>query len=152
MTLIHEITWPDEWSFPMRNRVTRTVLVAVAALGLSASASPATSFADSTTNDLLCRPGQLCLFSGAGGTGEVLYAVDEGVQMNSFTPRIELDVKLPGKPKSVRNPLRYETFKCGWVLNDGPSFEGSEQRVTTLGVSNLDLAGVRSIGVFCGRS
>ncbi|MGF1427068.1 peptidase inhibitor family I36 protein [Kitasatospora sp. LaBMicrA B282] len=85
----------------MRRRAARLAAVALAALGLSAAATPAT-FAD--TRATACPKGYFCLFEGPHGTGRLLLAEDAHITKDGFHLRELDDIEPPIHPRSAFDP------------------------------------------------
>ncbi|MCC2279401.1 hypothetical protein LKL35_28795 [Streptomyces sp. ET3-23] len=131
----------------MSRRALRLGLAAMTAIGLTASAAPAATAAESTATT--CHKGEFCLFSGAHQTGKVLYRVDAKVTKNGFTfPEVDaLDPVIT--PRSAYNPIP-DDFGCIVRLNDRTHFAGSEQEIDGFGAKELSGAPVGSMVSDCG--
>ncbi|WP_369355124.1 hypothetical protein [Streptomyces sp. cg2] len=121
-------------------------LAALAAIGLSVSATSAASASDASTT---CHKGEFCLFSGPHQTGQILYRLNVKVTKTGFNfPEVDsLDPVI--KPLSARNPIP-DTFGCIVRLNDKAHFAGSEQEIDGFGNKELNGAPVGSMTPDCG--
>ncbi|MFJ2607663.1 peptidase inhibitor family I36 protein [Streptomyces sp. NPDC091279] len=132
----------------MSPRLVRLALAATAALGMAATAAPATH-ADTGDRALRCERGYFCLWEGPHQTGRLLFAEDAHVTSEGFRFPDRDDIEPPIHPRSARSPLP-DDFGCIVRLNDRPDFAGDEQEIDHVGNAELDGRRVASITSDCG--